>query len=396
MRKSPLLWTAIISMFWMAACTPQTTIVAPPPEPTQSVSQQTTAIVQTLAVRQTISSLETQISASTATPTTGPVPPTNTPRPVTATPQATATIRFNTATPFVLSTPLAQVPCNSAAFVSDVTIPDGMVLAADQTFIKTWRIKNVGSCGWTTAYSVVFSNGDQLGAPAAVNFPVGIKPGETIDLSVPMVAPKTDGNYKGFWQLRSADEESFGTGTKNQPFYVAITVGTPGLTGLQFAYNFCSAVWKNGKGTGLPCPGSKADFTTGSIQRIDNPTLEGGTVDDEPALVMIPNDGSGGLVSGRFPAFTVQSGDHFVSLVGCMNNSPKCVVTFKLSYTTDGGATVTDLKAANESSDGNKTPFNVDLSSLAGKSVQLILIVGNKDGTSTDDQAFWLNPLINR
>jgi hypothetical protein len=98
---------------------------------------------------------------------------------------------------------------------------------------------------------------------------------------------------------------------------------------------------------------------------------------------------------GRFPALKVLSGDHFISLLGCMNASPKCSVTFKLSYTLDG-STVVDLGTWDRIYDQNWARVDLDLSSLADKSVQFIFTVTNKDGSSVDDNAFWLKPYIKR
>src|SRR5512143_3278895 len=40
--------------------------------------------------------------------------------------------------------------CDWAQFVADVTVPDGTSYAPGTTFTKTWRLKNIGSCTWTT------------------------------------------------------------------------------------------------------------------------------------------------------------------------------------------------------------------------------------------------------
>jgi hypothetical protein len=48
--------------------------------------------------------------------------------------------------------PLSPVPvsrCDAAAFVSDVTYPDGSDVTLGSTFTKIWRLKNVGTCTWT-------------------------------------------------------------------------------------------------------------------------------------------------------------------------------------------------------------------------------------------------------
>ena len=53
------------------------------------------------------------------------------------------------------------------------------------------------------------------------------------------------------------------------------------------------------------------------------------------------------------------------------------------------------LARGDEVYDGNNTRINLDLSSLADKSVQLVLIV-DANGHSKEDAAFWLNPHILR
>ena len=55
--------------------------------------------------------------------------------------------------------------CDWAQFVADVTVPDGTTFAANQTFTKTWRLKNIGFCTWTTSYALVFDSGNSMGGP---------------------------------------------------------------------------------------------------------------------------------------------------------------------------------------------------------------------------------------
>src|SRR5688572_4669107 len=85
----------------------------------------------------------------------------------------------------------AQTVCDRAQFVADVTVPDGMSFSPGATFTKTWRLRNIGTCTWSTSYSLVFDSGTQMGAPASVNFPSSVAPGGSIDLSVTMTAPNT-------------------------------------------------------------------------------------------------------------------------------------------------------------------------------------------------------------
>ena len=401
-RKSFLLILSLVGIIALAGCLPgliggETPVPAPTLDPNDLAS----AVAKTVSIRQTIAVLETQIARITYQPTeaAGDEPtetpiPTNRPPTSTLAPTWTPQPSF-TPVPTLAFTATSSIPCNRATFVEDVTYPDGTVVASEQGFTKTWRFKNSGSCAWTTGYQLVFASGSQMSGPDAVTFPVGVKPGETIDLSVGLIAPKDTGNYTGYWQFKTDSGVTFGSGNNNQPFWVKIAVGTTTLSGTSFVDSFCSAVWKT-NATTLTCPASGEDFTTGSVQRIDNPKLEGGYQDNEPALVTIPKNGTDGYITGTFPSFKVKSGDHFVSLIGCMDSSPKCTVTFKLSYTTDGGVTIVSLGSWNQVSDGNKDHIDIDLSSLADKSVQFIFTVGNNNDSSTDDRAFWLGPYIKR
>ena len=130
---------------------------------------------------------------ATTTPTATP-PPGKTPHPARKTPTATPK-----------PTPR---PAPLASYVADVTIPDNTVFAPDTPFTKTWRLKNSGSQHWGETPELAFVSGDAMNAPAAVS--VEEPPfGDTVDISVDMVAPSEPGVYKGEWRMRTADGESF-------------------------------------------------------------------------------------------------------------------------------------------------------------------------------------------
>lgn len=138
-----------------------------------------------------------------------------------------------------ISTP---VPCESFRYVMDVTIPDGAIMAPGQSFQKTWRIQNSGSCVWSTAYQIVFARGDQLNAPAAVSLTRNVNPGETIDITVPMAAPMTNGTYRGNWLLKNPSGQLFGMGAGGKDgVWVDIRVqggGSPPPSGTAFACQY--------------------------------------------------------------------------------------------------------------------------------------------------------------
>lgn len=86
-------------------------------------------------------------------------------------------------------------------YVADVTIPDGTPVQPGQTFEKTWRVRNSGQTTWGTGYELAFSSGEQMGGPDSVALPAA-KPGESVLVTVPMVAPTQPGIYRSNWKPR--------------------------------------------------------------------------------------------------------------------------------------------------------------------------------------------------
>jgi hypothetical protein len=112
-------------------------------------------------------------------------------------------------------------------FVADLTVPDGTAFTAGQNFVKTWRLKNIGSSTWTTAYSLIFAGGEVMDGPASVPLPASVPPGGTLDISVDLVAPPKPGSYRGYWNLKTPDGKIFGLGPNaNEPVWVDILVTT--------------------------------------------------------------------------------------------------------------------------------------------------------------------------
>src|SRR5512142_167992 len=78
---------------------------------------------------------------ATPTPTATALPPTATPTAAPATPTAAPTATAVGPT----EAPTAAGPCtNLASFVADVTVPDYSHFDKRATFLKTWRVTNVG------------------------------------------------------------------------------------------------------------------------------------------------------------------------------------------------------------------------------------------------------------
>jgi hypothetical protein len=94
-------------------------------------------------------------------------------------------------------------------YVSDVTIPDGTVVAPGQAFVKTWKFQNSGTCAWTSDYQIVYTSGKTMsGATTAIG--KAVSSGINVNVSVSMVAPTTVGTYTGNWRLADASGTFFG------------------------------------------------------------------------------------------------------------------------------------------------------------------------------------------
>lgn len=194
--------------------------------PSSQNGQDDAQFAQTLAAQTIEARLTENAGGGSVQPTDPNNPPADT--------QAPADTLAPSNTPQPSNTPNSSptntetTPCNKAGWVKDVTVPDGTEFTPGETFTKTWRIKNVGSCTWNNDYDLVFDDGDHMGGPAVVNLSIGtVEPNETVDISVDLKAPSTPGDYKGDWLLRSDDSQVFGLGNTNSPVYVEIEVVDP-------------------------------------------------------------------------------------------------------------------------------------------------------------------------
>ncbi len=174
------------------------------------MSKKLSALILLLALVLSACRGETPAATATPAPTDTPPPPTSS---LTPPPQVTET----SATP-VTDTPAARPTndpncTNKASFVADVTIPDNTVINAGETFTKTWRISNTGTCIWANDYVLTYYSENRMGAQ---DVPLGLTyPGQTLDISVQLTAPTSPGTYRGNFVIKnpqgliiSIDEDS--------------------------------------------------------------------------------------------------------------------------------------------------------------------------------------------
>lgn len=311
-----------------------------------------------------------------------------------ATPPPTQPLQ-TTASPVPTTT---SVPCDRAKFIDDVNFPDDTKINAGESFVKTWRLGNDGSCTWSTAYAVVFSGGDQMGAPVAVPLTGNVSPGGTIDISVTLKAPDDGGTFRGEFKLRNASNVIFGLGTQNKPFWVQIRV--PVATGLLFDFltQADAAAWTSGlgndAGSALTFMGA-SDDANGAAKIVDQVKLETGATSGK-ILLMFPKHGDNGYVTGLFPVYKVQSGDHLKARLGFMIPSGDSCGSGKVKfqiYSKEGDGELKLLKEWSKSCNNSLLPIDLDLSALKGKEVRFAFTV-RAEGAFTDDWAIWNSPRI--
>jgi hypothetical protein len=200
--------------------------------PNEILGMDQTAIAQTVVV------LQTQLSAQLVPPQE----PTTT-----ISPSATAA---PTQAPTTAVLPeVTQGPQYKAGPVTDITYIDNSVVQPGSAFVKTWRVQNSGTSAWAADFKVVFVSGDAMGGPASQSLGKTVSPGQSIDISISLIAPASQATFRGNWMLETSAGTRFGIGINaDSPFWVQI------ITRPAFAVKSASpngpATWS---GT---CPGS--------------------------------------------------------------------------------------------------------------------------------------------
>jgi len=360
-----------------------------------------TLAAQTIVARQTQAAFETLVAQLTQVMQPTPVAPSITVLAPTATPLPAPSETPVPPTPILptaaLPTSTAVTPCNLISFISDVTITDGTGFLAGETFTKIWRLKNAGSCDWTSDYALIFVNGNAMNGAAASPINTTVKPGQTVDVSVRLTAPADAGNYTGNWMLRTASGTAFGLGNNtDKPFFVKIevvsraTIKDPNIT-FDFTRNFCSAEWRNASGV-IPCPSMTSDTKNGSIQRVFNPVMEMGNADDEASLIVSPSEGTSGILTALYPAYKVKAGDHFKAEAACADKATQCDVTFQFGYRKADGS-IQAMGTWVEKYEGGTSKIDIDLTGLVDQTLQFVLTLTN-NSNSQGDIAMWFAPRI--
>jgi len=184
----------------LAQATPTPSEAAPPPSaiPSEIAASETQALPSPTATASQPTSTESSPSSPTPAPSA-------TPRPI----------------------PASREPksCTDvAAYFGDITIPDNTLMRQGESFVKTWRVRNEGTCTWDENYSLVFYGGNNMNAPLENTIPRAA-PGEIIDISLEMTAPARGGTYAGNWEFQDDLGQNFGVGKSGHgPIWAQIVV----------------------------------------------------------------------------------------------------------------------------------------------------------------------------
>jgi hypothetical protein len=111
-------------------------------------------------------------------------------------------------------------------------------------------------------------------------------------------------------------------------------------------------------------------------------------------LLTYPQKTNDGMITGKYPNFTVQNGDRFQANLGCLENANDCDIIYRLQYQIVNGD-VRTLGQWRELYEGSSYAINMDLSSLSGQKVKFILTV-LANSSSHEDFALWVNARITR
>jgi len=193
--------------------------------PTLSPEEVQTQAIETFSVALTQTALAAPSPTTAYTPTTLP----------TFAPAATSAVITLPAVTQQAAAASPTASCYQLRYVSDVSIPDNTQMTPGQTFTKTWKVKNTGTCAWDAGFKFAFVGGEQMGG-TTYTLTSSIAAGAEIDISIAMTAPNKTGSLRGNWRMSTAGGQFFG-----DEVYVLIVVGGSTATNTSFAPTNTSA-----------------------------------------------------------------------------------------------------------------------------------------------------------
>ena len=170
-------------------------------------------------------------------------------------------------------------------------------------------------------------------------------------------------------------------------------VGLPaekdGTLVFDFVEQMCNAEWYT-RGQDLPCPGDSSQSSAGYVTQLDGEAQ--GLPSNINVLLAYTPQQNYETISSKYPAFTVQKGDRFRTVLACKEHT-FCDVEFVLDFSNEkGSAGLTHWRYI-----FTDEPIVVDypLDAIAGQTVQFTLAVRAR-GNPVEAYAVWIAPHIYR
>jgi len=185
MKLKPIVTVIFISML-IAACGPSPASE----EPTPDIAAVRTSAASTVVSQFTLTAAAFTPTVSLPTETSAPL------QTATATSQPLAQVTNASGTTVALCDLLSIEPATV-----DVNIPDNTVMTPGQDFIKTWRVKNNGSCPWGAGYKLVYAGYTNPMSGQFQPLTEVVQPGQEVEVSVQFQAPDEAGEYLSAWQM---------------------------------------------------------------------------------------------------------------------------------------------------------------------------------------------------
>lgn len=98
---------------------------------------------------------------------------------------------------------VASATGDDSEFVGDVTYPDGTEVRQGSSFVKVWRIRDIGTIPWKGRRLARINDAAPCRSPESVSIPP-TAPGRTVDIAVRVQAPKKAGECLIYWKMTNS------------------------------------------------------------------------------------------------------------------------------------------------------------------------------------------------
>ncbi len=378
------------------------------PSPTPLITPTSAASPEAQATAETDSAGSSPVGTPTAAPQSGSSfsSPISTPESSAADVVSVSPLATPSPTPLPLPTIELPPGCETRGrFVRDVTIPDGTQLAPGEQFDKVWRVNNAETCPWGPGYTLRFLEGNPMGAAASLPLTQTVQAGEDTELGVTLTAPTQPGQYQATWQLHDLSGQPFGPELYLEIEVTTAAIGAADVAQLNTLYDFVAnaeaATWTSGD-TGYTVLRSPISDTMElprpqGLVAVGPAQLRGNKTSQNDALLTYPHLETG-FIEGRYRVDTpLQPSDTFVAEVGFTKLSilSDDGVTFEVTFTPDGGETVTLFSSPVDYRESPSTQL-VPLDGIAPNSTGEFMLRVLGGDSLNQDWALWINARLVR